>query len=164
MMTAAATESRDRTADGPAVRTYTYYPGCTLYTKAKTLDRCARLAAQKVGFELQEMPSWVCCGAIYNASEDDFAGRIGAQRNLVRASALGDRLVTLCAACYIVLKRAQARLNDPANAVERQRVHRPRGGADAEIWSLAKRSAQSLTSLSPSLLSASRISSTHGAH
>ena len=75
-----------------------------------------------MGFKLAEMPSWVCCGAIYNTSEDDFAGRIGAQRNVVRASALGDRLVTLCAACYNVLRRAQARLNDPANAVERRRV------------------------------------------
>jgi heterodisulfide reductase subunit B len=122
MTTATAVEPHDRAANSPAVRSYTYYPGCTLYTKAKSLDRCARLAAEKVGFRLEEMPSWVCCGAIYNTSQDDFAARIGAQRNVVRASALGDRLVTLCAACYNVLKRAQARLNDPANAVERQRV------------------------------------------
>jgi heterodisulfide reductase subunit B len=122
MTTAAVTESRERTTDDPTVRTYAYYPGCTLYTKAKSLDRCARLAAERVGFRLEEMPSWVCCGAVYNTSADDFAGRIGAQRNVVRASALGDRLVTLCAACYNVLKRAQARLNDPANAVERRRV------------------------------------------
>jgi len=104
------------------MRSYAYYPGCTLYTKGKDLDACARKAAAKVGFELKEMPAWVCCGAIYNTSSDDFAGRVGALRNVFRASKLSDRLVTLCAACYNVLKRAKARIDDPANAVERQRV------------------------------------------
>ena len=102
--------------------TYAYYPGCTLYTKARSLDLCARRAADRVGFSLEEMPSWVCCGAIFNTAQDDFAARLGAQRNLVWASRLGDRLVTLCAACYNVLKRAGARLSDPAHAEERERV------------------------------------------
>jgi heterodisulfide reductase subunit B len=93
-----------------------------LYTKAKNLDSCARKAAVRVGFELEEMPSWVCCGAIYNTGSDDFAGRVGATRNIVRASQLGDTLVTLCAACYNVLKRAKLRLDQPENEVERKRV------------------------------------------
>jgi heterodisulfide reductase subunit B len=101
---------------------YAYYPGCTLYTTGRELDRSARKAAALLGAELKEMPAWVCCGAIYNTSSDDFAGRVGATRNIVRASALGDTLVTLCAACYNVLKRAKARIDDPANAVERERV------------------------------------------
>ncbi len=104
------------------MRKYVYYPGCTLYTKAKNLDSCARKAAVRVGFELEEMPSWVCCGAIYNTSSDDFAGRVGATRNIVRASQLGDKLVTLCAACYNVLKRAKVRLDQPENEVERKRM------------------------------------------
>ncbi|MFO7674883.1 MAG: CoB--CoM heterodisulfide reductase iron-sulfur subunit B family protein [bacterium] len=101
---------------------YAYYPGCTLYTKGRELDRSARRSLAVLGVELREMPSWVCCGAIYNTTSDDFAGRVGATRNIVRASALGDTLVTLCAACYNVLKRAKARIDDPANAVERERV------------------------------------------
>jgi heterodisulfide reductase subunit B2 len=101
---------------------YAYYPGCTLYTKGKDLDACARKAAAKVGFELKEMPSWVCCGAIFNTSSDDFAGRVGALRNVFRASKLSDKLVTLCASCHNVLKRAKARIDDAADAVERQRV------------------------------------------
>ncbi|MBM3315522.1 disulfide reductase, partial [candidate division WOR-3 bacterium] len=43
---------------------YVYYPGCTLYTKARNLDLCGRKAAEQVGLELVEMPSWNCCGAI----------------------------------------------------------------------------------------------------
>jgi len=101
---------------------YTYYPGCTLYTKARSLDLCARKAAEKVGFELAEMPSWNCCGAIYNATSDDLAAQVGSVRNLAKASQMGDKLVTLCAACYNVLKRVQNRLEQPGNEIESERL------------------------------------------
>jgi heterodisulfide reductase subunit B len=101
---------------------YVYYPGCTLYTKARSLDLCARKAAEKVGFELAEMPSWNCCGAIYNATSDDLAAQVGSVRNLAKASQLGDKLVTLCAACHNVLKRVQNRLDQPGNEVESERL------------------------------------------
>ncbi len=55
---------------------YPYYPGCTLYSKARNLDRCGRLAAARAGFELEELPSWNCCGAIYNTSADDLAAQV----------------------------------------------------------------------------------------
>jgi heterodisulfide reductase subunit B len=101
---------------------YAYYPGCTLYTKARSLDLCARKAAEKVGFELAEMPSWNCCGAIYNATSDDLAAQVGSVRNLAKASQMGDKLVTLCAACYNVLKRVQNRLEQPGNEIESERL------------------------------------------
>jgi heterodisulfide reductase subunit B len=104
------------------VTKYTYYPGCTLYTKARNLDLCARKAAEKVGFELVEMPSWNCCGAIYNAASDDLAAQVGPLRNLAKASQLGDKLVTLCAACHNVLKRVADRLSQPGNEIERDRL------------------------------------------
>ncbi|MFO7674875.1 MAG: CoB--CoM heterodisulfide reductase iron-sulfur subunit B family protein [bacterium] len=89
-----------------------YYPGCTLHTKAKSLDEVARRVALKLDIELVEMPAWTCCGAIYNTNTDDLASQLGPVRNLARASQLGDRLVTLCAACYNVLKRARVALED----------------------------------------------------
>jgi heterodisulfide reductase subunit B2 len=101
---------------------YVYYPGCTLYTKARNLDLCARKAAERVGFELDEMPSWNCCGAIYNPTSDDLAAQVGSVRNLAKASQLGDKLVTLCAACHNVLKRVQNRLDQPGNEVESERL------------------------------------------
>ena len=101
---------------------YVYYPGCTLYTKAKSLDACARKAAAKVGFELEEMPSWNCCGAIYNTGSDDLAAQVGPVRNLAKASQLGEKLVTLCAACHNVLKRVDDRLYAQGNEVERDRL------------------------------------------
>ena len=41
---------------------YTYYPGCTLRTKAKDLDAYARASAKALGFELEEVENWQCCG------------------------------------------------------------------------------------------------------
>ena len=34
---------------------YSYYPGCTLRTKAKDLDAYARASAKVLGFELEEI-------------------------------------------------------------------------------------------------------------
>lgn len=101
---------------------YVYYPGCTLFTKARNLDECARKAAARVGFALTEMPSWNCCGAIYNTTSDDLAAQVGPVRNLAKASQLGDRLVTLCAACYNVLKRTQDMLDGHGDPVVRDRL------------------------------------------
>ena len=51
--------------------TYSYFPGCTLKNKAKDLDHYARECAKVLGFELEEIENWQCCGAVYpQASED----------------------------------------------------------------------------------------------
>lgn len=105
-----------------SVMRYAYYPGCTLYTKARALDNTARKAAAALDVGLEEMPSWTCCGAIYNTNADDLAAQVGPVRNLARASGLGKKLVTLCAACYNVLKRANAALADPEKAEAGRRL------------------------------------------
>ena len=45
--------------------TYSYFPGCTLKTKGKALDHWGRLSAQALGFPLEELPEWQCCGGVY---------------------------------------------------------------------------------------------------
>ena len=42
--------------------TFSYYPGCTLRTKAKDLDKYARASAKALGVELLELDDWQCCG------------------------------------------------------------------------------------------------------
>ena len=44
---------------------YSYYPGCTLKNKAKALDDYARACALTLGFELEELDTWQCCGGVY---------------------------------------------------------------------------------------------------
>ena len=84
---------------------YNYYPGCTLSTKAKQLDIAARRCAEVLGFPLVELPEWQCCGAVYPMAPDAIAERLSAVRALVAARANGGVLVTLCSACYHVIKR-----------------------------------------------------------
>ncbi len=84
---------------------YSYYPGCTLKTKAKELDRYGRLSAEKLGVELEEIENWQCCGAVYPQAEDEIATKLSAVRTLDAAKQLSQDLVTLCSACHHVLKR-----------------------------------------------------------
>ena len=45
--------------------TYSYFPGCTLKNKAKDLDLYGRLSAEALGFKLEEIEEWQCCGGVY---------------------------------------------------------------------------------------------------
>ncbi len=82
-----------------------YFPGCTLATKARSFDTAARAAAAALGAPLDELPKWNCCGATFPLATDNLLNLVGPTRVLARARQQGDHVVTLCAACYNVLKR-----------------------------------------------------------
>ena len=84
---------------------YSYYPGCTLKTKAKDLDEYGRKAAEALGVTLEELPDWQCCGAVYPLATDEIATKLSAVRALANAKEKGQPLVTLCSACHHVIKR-----------------------------------------------------------
>lgn len=84
---------------------YSYYPGCTLKNKASELDRCARESAKALGFELEEIPEWQCCGGVYPLGSDEIATKLSSVRALNAAKERGQDLVTLCSACHHVIKR-----------------------------------------------------------
>jgi heterodisulfide reductase subunit B len=100
-----------------------YYPGCTLKTKAKNLDKAAIASLEALGVEVQEIERWNCCGAVHSLTADDLIHQVGPVRNLVRAKEQGaDRLVTLCSMCYNTLARAnQIMQNDE---VKRDTINR----------------------------------------
>lgn len=100
-----------------------YYPGCTLKTKAKNLDRAAIASLEALGVEVKEIDRWNCCGAVHSLTADDLIHQVGPVRNLVRAKEQGaDKLVTLCSMCYNTLARAnQIMKND---AVKRDTINR----------------------------------------
>lgn len=93
---------------------YSYYPGCTLRNKAKDLDRYARESAKILGFELQEIENWQCCGGVYPLGTDEIATKLSSVRALNEAKEKGQDLVTLCSACHHVIKR----VNDDMKNVE----------------------------------------------
>lgn len=100
-----------------------YYPGCTLKTKAKNLDRAAVASLEALGVEVEEIERWNCCGAVHSLTADDLIHHVGPVRNLVRAKEQGaDKLVTLCSMCYNTLARSnQIMKNDE---VKRDTINR----------------------------------------
>ena len=93
---------------------YSYYPGCTLRTKAKDLDAYARASAKALGFELEEIENWQCGGGVYPLGSDEIATKLSSVRALNEAKEKGQDLVTLCSACHHVIKR----VNDDMRNVE----------------------------------------------
>ncbi len=85
--------------------TFSYYPGCTLRTKAVELDRSARAAAAALGITLEEVPEWQCCGGVYPMAKDEIATKLSSVRTLAQARDGGRDLVTICSACHNVLKQ-----------------------------------------------------------
>ena len=93
---------------------YSYYPGCTLRTKAVMLDKYARASAEALGFSLCEIEDWQCCGGVYPLGSDEIATKLSSVRALADAKEKGRKLVTLCSACHHVIKR----VNDDMKNVE----------------------------------------------
>ena len=99
-----------------------YYPGCTLKTKARNLEDAAIASMDVLGIELEELPRWNCCGAVHSLADDDLIHQVAPVRDLIRAKEQGsDKLVTLCSMCYNSLARANLLMrNDEEN---RETIH-----------------------------------------
>ena len=84
-----------------------YYPGCTLKTKAKNLEDAAVASMAELGVDFEELPRWNCCGAVHSLADDDLIHQVAPVRDLIRAMERGsDKVVTLCSMCYNTLARA----------------------------------------------------------
>jgi heterodisulfide reductase subunit B len=88
------------------MQSYLYFPGCSLRTVARDFEDSALASARALGLELKEMQGWLCCGAVFPNVADNVMTNAGPNRILARARAESDTLVTLCAGCHNVLKRA----------------------------------------------------------
>lgn len=98
---------------------FSYYPGCTLKTKAKELDKYARLSAEALGITLEELPDWQCCGGVYPIAKDETAAKLSSVRALNKAKELGHDLVTVCSACHNVIKQVNNDMKTDENIVSR---------------------------------------------
>lgn len=82
-----------------------YFPGCTLRTKAKELDIYARKSAEVLGIELCEIEDWQCCGGVFISAKDEIASKLPSVRALKAARDAAQPLVTVCSACHNVIKQ-----------------------------------------------------------
>lgn len=96
-----------------------YFPGCTLKTKAKILDVYARKCAEALGVTLEEIENWQCCGGVFTTSTDEIATKLSSVRALMSAKEKNQPLVSVCSACHNVLKQTNAQIKDEANGVSR---------------------------------------------
>lgn len=89
---------------------FSYYPGCTLKTKAQDLEKYALDSAAALGIELEEQKDWQCCGAVFPLGSDEIATKLSSVRSLAASYAKGEKLVTICSACHHVIKRTNEEL------------------------------------------------------
>ncbi len=96
---------------------FTYYPGCTLRTKALDLDCFARVSAEALGFTLEEVPDFQCCGGTYPLAKDEIGTRLSSVRALVDARNAGHDLLTICSACHNVIKQVNNDMTNDENII-----------------------------------------------
>ncbi len=82
-----------------------YFPGCTLKTKAKDLEEYALKSANALGVEMEEIDNWQCCGGAFTTCSDEIATKLSSVRALNSAKQKGQPLVSVCSACHNVLKQ-----------------------------------------------------------
>lgn len=91
-----------------------YFPGCTLKTKAKDLDLYTRKCAEVLGVTLEEIENWQCCGGAFTTSTDEIATKLSSVRALREANDKNQPLVSVCSACHNVIKQTNAAMKDNA--------------------------------------------------
>lgn len=96
-----------------------YYPGCTLKTSAKNLEKSAFAIMEALGHEMVEMEDWTCCGVVASLTDDDLMHHLAPMRNLIHVEDEGeDRVVTLCDMCCNTLKQTNLRVKEKPGDLE----------------------------------------------
>ena len=102
-----------------------YFPGCTLKTKAKELDLYARKSAEALGITLEELPEWQCCGGVFTTASDEIATKLSSVRALAAAGKKGQPLVSVCTACHNVLKQTNDAMQHDKTFASRVNAYLP---------------------------------------
>lgn len=96
-----------------------YFPGCTLSTKATGYDRSGRAVAAALGIEMNELDEWQCCGATFPLATDNAMAFVAPTRILAQSQRSGGHVTTLCSICFHVLRRTQYFLDEKPEFLER---------------------------------------------
>jgi heterodisulfide reductase subunit B len=98
---------------------YSYYPGCSLHTSAKEFDMSTKVVMQALGFELEELKDWSCCGGSIAGGVNHDLGMALAARNVVLAQQQNQDLLASCSGCYNKSSKANRALE---NLTERSKI------------------------------------------
>ena len=96
------------------MKSYSYFPGCSLEATAKEYDMSSREVCTSLGIELVEIPDWNCCGATAIRTLSRATSIALPARSLAIAGKKELDVVAPCSACYHKLKKADHTLkSDP---------------------------------------------------
>ena len=96
-----------------------YFPGCTLKTSAKNLEKSAFAIMDALGHEMVEMEDWTCCGVVASLTDDDLMHHLAPLRSLIHVEDQGEnKVVTLCDMCCNTLKQTNLRIKENPDDLE----------------------------------------------
>jgi len=96
-----------------------YFPGCTLKTSAKNLEKSAFAVMETLGHEMVEMEDWTCCGVVASLTDDDLMHHLAPLRSLIHVEDQGEnKVVTLCDMCCNTLKQTNLRVKENPDDLE----------------------------------------------
>lgn len=98
-----------------------YYPGCTVRAqKDDGFERESMAILKALAIGAKELSEWECCGAVYPLSKDEYVPLLSSVRALQKTQEENrEGLLTLCSACYHVLKRVNNRMKTDKEAKKR---------------------------------------------
>ena len=82
------------------MKTYAYFPGCSLEKMAHSYHASALESCRALGVELRELEDWNCCGATAYFHVDELLAYTLCARNLAMAEKEKLPLVAPCSGCY----------------------------------------------------------------
>mgnify|MGYP001119101415 CR=1 FL=1 len=102
------------------MKSFAYYPGCTLKTTGKAFEQSAFAIAKVLDIQMREIERWNCCGTVFSLTTDDTMHHIAIIRNMIRVEEMGEsEVLVLCSMCYNTLKRANNYIStDPVKLAE----------------------------------------------
>jgi heterodisulfide reductase subunit B len=100
------------------MRTYSYFPGCSLERMASAYHLSTVEAARRLEVDLKELEDWNCCGATAYFHVDELLAHTLCARNLAMAEQMGRDLVAPCSGCYKNMYFTNAHLKDDPDLAE----------------------------------------------
>jgi heterodisulfide reductase subunit B len=82
------------------VKTYAYFPGCSLEKMAHSYHNSTMETSRALGVELKELEDWNCCGATAYFHVDELLAFTLCARNIAMAEKQKLPLVAPCSGCY----------------------------------------------------------------
>ncbi len=87
------------------MKTLQFFPGCSLMGFNQSYYKSAIALGKLIGYELDEIDDWNCCGATAYSSISELGTYLATARNLAIAQRKSEELTVACGACFAALSK-----------------------------------------------------------